>query len=211
MLKKIAPPLFMLVLANIISMPDLSATPDIKNQDQPMNVSTLLLPVNTLGEKGTRINLQFNFPKGFRCLQGEKFKDPQDLDDLALLEFIPEGERVDNWSEIITSNVFLGKSVKAGNLVEHIKENIVKIAENVKILEEESKTDDAAFETATVALAYTHNGRREVMRAVAYSGPADCTSIQYSSVVKENQSEDDAFQKEKAWMKDTKNIQIVKF
>lgn len=130
--------------------------------------------------------------------------------DLELLEFIPEDEDENNWSKIITTNLFLGKSVKADGFVQYMKETIVKIAKDSKILEE-NKTQADSFETATTTIAYTYNGHREVMRVIAYSGPLDCTSIQYTAVVKENQSDDNAFQKQKVWMEDTKNIQIIKF
>lgn len=200
--------LFLTIASSIlITVPSL-ATGSSKIPVEKVNVSTFLFPINTLAEKGARTQLSFSPPKGFRCLQKENLL--KGLNDLKMLEFIPEADNENSWSEIITSNVYVGKAVKANNLVSYIKKNIVEVSPEKRILEE-STAQTNFFETATLTIAYTDKGRREVVRIKAFSGPADCISIQYAVALKEGQTEENAFKKIKLWMEDPQNLQIIKF
>lgn len=200
----------------IVASGVLTSVPSLSKDDEKSGIHdlnsyaiVLLLPVNILEEKGARINLQVNTPKEFKCLQKEAFlKDATSI--APMLEFIPKKDNENNWSEILTSHTYIGKSLKADELISYMKENFVKNSTDPKILEEKTTQGDS-FDIVTITIAYTHNGRREVVRIKAFSGPADCVSIQYAVALKKGQTEVDAFKKVKLWMEDEKNLKTIKF
>ncbi|MCE3230327.1 MAG: hypothetical protein K0R52_255 [Alphaproteobacteria bacterium] len=213
---------FIAAVANVFSTvaTQFLAVESAKGKDLSSYSSTFLFPINCVGEQGTHIYLQFNSPKGFRCLQQELVSkalglNGSDSNNIGLLEtvpieFIPKDDSESSWSKIITFNMFIGKSVKADLLVSNMKEAIINNSKESKILEE-NKSQNDSFETANLAIAYTHNGRREVVRVVAFSGPLDCISIQYAALLKEGQTDDAVFQNVKSWMASPQSLQIVKF
>ncbi|MBM3468690.1 MAG: hypothetical protein FJX71_04590 [Alphaproteobacteria bacterium] len=182
-----------------------NAKSDLKNNLDGYNLQ-LLFPINVLGDKGARTNLKIQIPKGFRCLQ----KDQLLSGNYSLLEFIPEKDDENQWSEIITVNLFVGKSAQASKFNSYLKDRMVQAAEESKILED-NVTQGESFETAVLTLAYKHNGRREVVLVKTFSGPMDCVSVQYAVALKEGQTEDEAFKKVKAWMEDSQNLKPFKF
>lgn len=131
-----------------------------------------VLPVffssNALLEKGQRRGLKFKPPKEFRSLQ--------DSNNFEFLEFIPKGDDEHNWSEIITSSVFVGKSIKSADFTTIMRENIIQNAADPKVLEENILQKES-YEIATLAIAYTNKGRREVVRIKAFLRPLDCSAI----------------------------------
>lgn len=133
---------------------------------------TKLMPINATLKEGERINLVVTVPKGYKCLQ-ENLMD-------TFLEFIPQTDTDSyKWSEIITTVMYLGKCLKAEQIIDSLKNFIIKDDPSAKILDEATENKDV-YKSGSVTIMYTSNNRKEVMFAKYFAGPYDCSGFQYS-------------------------------
>ena len=166
--------------------------------------ANLLLPINTTLTPGKRVNLSVEVPRGFRAL-------PQP-ENAMINEFIPVTDKdVYAWSQIIVTQVFVGRGISAQYLVGSMKERIIQKPDtNVKVLFE-SAHDYNTYTTASMIISYTNpdQNRREVMLARYYSGPYDCSGFHYTISLSGNKSEADAVEKLKEFAE--KRTSLLKF
>lgn len=159
---------------------------------------TLSLPVNATLAEGKRVHLNVSIPKEYEHV-GNKFDAP-------IHEFIPQGEQVANWSEIIVTQAFVGKKIPAQHFAEEVKKGMVAQASHAKVIHHSHK-DHGTYSTATLTMKYTFKGRTEVMEAYYVSGPYDCSDVQYSIALSDKMTEHKALEKIKAFMKNHVSIQ----
>jgi hypothetical protein len=130
------------------------------------------LPINWTSDP--KINLEVSIPETFHSLQPmDQWKDAE------LIEFVPNGEEGENWSEIITINKYIGDKIDASTFVSLLKDQLLKKIENGKVLEE-SSTREENYTKATLSLSYDEKGGHEILSLQYFSGPFDCVGLQYT-------------------------------
>lgn len=142
---------------------------------------SFLLPVNWVFPN--KINLMVTIPENFVSVQ------PMDAwMDSPLIEFIPKGEDVNAWSQIITVNKFIGKQYSAVDLTDMILKNLIEKTSRNEVWSNK-KSDETAYKTASFGLTYVFDDKKEVIGAHYYSGPYDCVGVQYTIRPKKDSSE----------------------
>lgn len=130
------------------------------------------LPIDWVSQ--TQYDLEVIIPEGYSSLQ-----DFKDWEKATLIEFVPEGENGDNWSEIITIQKFIGQKIQADILVNLFKEKMLADVTNGKVwVDTQEKIQ--GYQKATLFLSYDYERRHEVMGGQYFSGPFDCVGVQYS-------------------------------
>lgn len=145
------------------------------------------LPVNW--SVTPQINLFVTIPKGYTSLQ--PFTE---WSEAALIEFVPDGEDGENWSEIITINKYVGQTLPADELIHFLKSHILEKVKNGKVWREEDEEHDA-YQEAQLGLSYDYNHRHEVLGVRAYTGPYDGVAIQYTIRPKQGEADRRAISK----------------
>ncbi|OJW54019.1 MAG: hypothetical protein BGO67_08115 [Alphaproteobacteria bacterium 41-28] len=140
----------------------------------------LLLPINHLSEK--RISLVVNIPKKYKPLGTFPSQS---------MEFIPEGDDEQKYSQIITINVFAGTGVSASTFLDKIKSGMESETPSFKLLKEDKK-DEGSYTMASLAATYEQHGRNEIVYMRYFSGPADLCGIQYAKPLGKNESPEQA-------------------
>lgn len=162
----------------------------------------LLLPVNAASRP--RVNLQVQIPSGFKSIQTLKeFESPTQ----TLLEFIPENEDPDNWTEIITVFKYIANQVSAPELVGRIKKSLIE-KNYAKVLTESNK-DFKNYKHATLAVDYIFQNHMEVLGMIYDSGPYDCSGVQYTIRPSREQTSAEVLKKINNFFKS--NTQIIEF
>ena len=192
-----------LLICNSLIVPASSLERKMQNYDFFFH-----LPIDLSREEGRRTNLKLMIPSKFRCLQQDKISNNSNLPEN--LEFIPQNDDEYNWSRIITSTAYVGKSIKAKDLIFHMKSMFLQNSVDLRILEESTSQIDS-IETAILSIIYTHKGRREFVRIKAFSGLFDCASVQYAIAIDKDVTEDNVLEEIKSWMEDTSNLELIKF
>lgn len=179
-----------------------------KLKDISQNTKMILLfPVNCLKENAltkSRLNLSISIPEDFCSVV--PFEDAMRAD---MSEFIPKTDKsVDEWSEMITAQKFVGRSISASQIVNHIKRGISQNANSYHLLDSIDKENSGYLESS-FAMTYTYNGRKEIVLGIYYSGPYDCSGFQYAIVLNAAMTEKMAQQKILNFIKN--NISIITF
>lgn len=161
-----------------------------------------LMPINwTVPEK---YNLAVQIPSNFESIQPMSVwatgKSP-------LIEFIPKGESADNWNEIITLNLFINKAISAEHFVKFLYDNMLEKTTNSKAWQEIKIERSPAYTAASAGISYEFAGRKEVFGCRYYSGPYDCSGIQYTIRPKKGESEQQAIEKIENYFRS--NTQVV--
>ncbi len=145
---------------------------DKAQKKHPSYALMLLFPVNVVNEK---INLKVEIPKNFKKL---------DNANSDLLEFIPATDKDPYaWSEIITVIPYIGKRIKAKEIVKTISEGIKQGGQNAIVLEEKY-TSNGQYDEAYAVIGYTNQSRMELIKMYAASGPYDSVVVQYTIHIK---------------------------
>lgn len=148
----------------------------------PTGYQAILLPVNNVVSAGKRINLSVEIPRGFRSL-------PQP-ENATIHEFIPITDKnVYAWSQIITTQAFIGRAIDAYHLLQMNKERMLQ-APDAKVIAE-SAHDYGTYATAMMIISYVNpkQNRQEIALISYYSGPYDCSGFQYTIAMIDNKSE----------------------
>lgn len=166
-----------------------------------------LLPINWTMPQGQKINLSVHTPNNFYC-----FHAPLIMKGIqpSLIEYLPKGENIESWSELITLVPLIGSKLDAKTLSDTIKQNFQRISSHLKILEETTSSEEG-YNTATLILSYSYKGRSEVVVSRVFSGPFDTVNVQYAAVLKNEQNPQHLAQRLKNWMNNKENVQIIKF
>lgn len=159
---------------------DVSDTKVLKNQKS----FSVLLPINAALKKGTRLNLAVEIPHNFKPIQ-----DPRE----TFVEFIPDTEHENDWSQIITTQTLIGKQIDCADFLNKIKQSIISGVNEFEIIENSMQSYDS-YKCATLTMAYRYR-RREIMFARYFSGPFDCSGVQYSIVINDQTSEEEALKR----------------
>lgn len=132
----------------------------------------ILMPIYLSSAENADINLLVQIPDYFRSIQ------PIDL--RPCREFIPKTDcDENNWSEIITTQTYPGMRMNAAEIIGSIKSGICSCATGVRVFENK-KTVHANYNSALLRMIYTTRGRKELLYAYYFSGPCDCSGLQYS-------------------------------
>ncbi|MBA3958015.1 MAG: hypothetical protein H0X51_06450 [Parachlamydiaceae bacterium] len=154
--------IFLLITAS------LSAAEPLINKETKL---TFMLPINWVPP--TKCNLVVTIPPGYKPLQM-----PSTWEEATLIEFVPQNESQDEWTEIISINKLIGKKMSASRLVDEIKSTFLKNHE-ARILQTKS-SHDLSYESAQMSAAYNFEKYHEVLGCRYYSGPYDCVGLQYT-------------------------------
>ena len=144
---------------------------------------TVLLPVDWTA--GKRQNLVVTIPKGYRSIQ-----PPSEWTKAPVVEFIPQGEGDHAWSEIITTQRLAGARASADKVVQVIRQNMAATATNIHVVM--STASKRSYQMAFYILKYRHQGREEMMGMQYFSGPHDCSGVQYTIRLGDQMSEHEA-------------------
>src|SRR5579859_4227716 len=181
---------FLLVLTLVINTCLLS-NQSIKTEDLKGYALTLSLPVNVTLPKCKRIHLNASIPKEFSPVNATL--------DAPMQEFIPSNEKVEKWSQIITTRAFLDQRVAAETMISGIKQGISSQVNQLKVIEEKIK-NYGIYTEGTLIIMYSYNSRTEVMAARYCSGPYDCSGVQYTILVSLKMTESMALNKVKTFL-----------
>ncbi|WP_139016824.1 hypothetical protein [Candidatus Odyssella thessalonicensis] len=147
------------------------------------NQSAMLLPINHLhmhDPQAKQVTLSLKVPKGFKPLQS--MSQPS-----TLLEFIPKDEDPFKWSQILTVSPYMGQQIQAANYVSLLSQRLC-LKAGASVIQKLSTHKYDLYDIAEAALTYTSDGRKEVIYLRVYAGPIDSVALQYTVVVKEQES-----------------------
>ena len=134
---------------------------------------TFLLPIEVAKQQ---VNLSVTVPKGYKSLQPLASFNKRDQ---VMIEYIPQNDSDNNWSEIITVNKFIGQKLSAKSFASILKIQFMSVAKNVKLIEDKS-SKEKNIEDAYFLMRYTHQQKQEVIGAKYFSGPYDSAGVQYT-------------------------------
>lgn len=134
---------------------------------------TLLLPVNW--DVDPKLNVAVKIPAGFKNLSSASELD----ENVSIIEYIPEQEDESNWTRRITLMKYIGKRFSAVMVASKLKGQIIAHISNPIIWDETISTKQN-YQQAFIGIEYLYQNKREVMGAQFFSGPYDCTGVQYA-------------------------------
>ena len=135
---------------------------------------TYSLPVNAASTP--RWHLVVSPPEGFYTLSDYV----QGILKNGLIEFIPEGESFDDWSKIFMVSLFLGKGLSADKVTSSFQKMIEGMGVNKMTLIQKDGKKEKDYSWSRLVTQYeTINGQVEMVYIEFYSGPFDCSGIQY--------------------------------
>lgn len=142
-------------------------------------VKQLILPVNS--PMGLFLNI--TLPKGYKNILNTS------TDFFSLFsEFIPENESENNWTNILTAQLIVGKSVTANTYINQLKNRFTSIPGSEIIYE--TTVQRCHYTKSELCIKYTINGRTEIVYIAAFSGPYDCAIFQNAKLINAHKKED---------------------
>ena len=177
-----------------------------------------ILPIDWSKEKEaskTRVNVLIRISKKFRCAY--PFADDETglismsnhFVKTGMIEFISKEDLTPyKWSEIITLNRFLGKQINASFLVDMLINQIKQECIRSHIIARHN-TEHQGCLSSFFSMAYDYDDRREIVYGAYYSGPYDCSGVQYAISLTDTMTEEKAKLKIEAFFKE--NVQVFKF
>ncbi len=154
----------------------------LEKANEKRYAQTFLLPINS----APRTSFLVKIPSGFKSVQ-----TLTEFEKGVMIEYIPQNEDVDHWSEIITVHKFIGMKLQATKIVNEVKNQLMLNTKDSKILINDKKGSIVAH----LLMQYTHEGVLEILSAYYYSGPYDCVGVQYTIRVSPGLSRDAALKK----------------
>ena len=145
---------------------------------------TFLLPVDVTKQP---INLSITVPKGYKSLQPL-------ASDQVMIEYIPQNDSGNNWSEIITVNKFIGKKISAKTFAGMLKIQLMSAAKGIQLIADTS-SKDKNIEEAYFLMRYTNQQKQEIIGAKYFSGPFDAAGVQYTIRLKHDLNAEAAIKK----------------
>ncbi|MBX3487411.1 MAG: hypothetical protein KF798_05880 [Candidatus Paracaedibacteraceae bacterium] len=145
---------------------------------QPVNHMTTPKISLSITIPGTYTRISVHTGEPIDILSNEK--------DTSICEFIPQGEMAASRSEIITTQLIVGKSLTAKNMVDGLRKNLSLYC-NGEVLSQ-SVTELKSYQTSELAMVHMYNCKREVVYVRYFSGPYDCTGIQFAKVIKNDEN-----------------------
>lgn len=161
---------------------------------------TFLLPVDVTKQP---VNLSVTVPKGYKSLQPLSGFGKREQ---VMIEYIPQNDSGDNWSEIITVNKFIGQKISAKTFASMLKTQFMSVAKNVKLIEDKS-SKEKNIEDAYFLMRYTHQQKQEIIGAKYFSGPFDAAGVQYTIRLNPDLNEEAAIKKIDDFFKN--NVQLM--
>lgn len=162
---------------------------------------TFLLPIDHANKPAT--NLKVTIPKGFTSIQPlNSFVSPN----AYIIEYIPNGESPNDWSEIITINKFIGKKIDVITFVNMLKTELAMKAKLNKVIFYDSKKD-LKTNKAEFIMQYLIDQKNEMIGVVYYSGAFDAAGTQYTIRLNKNMNAETAKNKIQAFFKD--NVSLI--
>lgn len=134
----------------------------------------MLLPVNV--SKG--LFLKVTTPPGF-SLGSSKSHDQGDEQKMFITEFVPNGETVENWTRIITTQAFVGLGDKASALLEAVYKGVVDTVGEDNVDDPNIYlTTQIGYTESFMQVAYRNKGMDERLVIKIFSGPSDTAVAQ---------------------------------
>jgi len=162
-----------LLILNIFCLNSVYSAPLQSLDELPANYKKVFsFPINIL--EGNTIILTAEVPAGFK--PGE---DLGKMIDAGLIEYIPEKENVNTWTEIITFVPIAGKQLSADTVVDNTATWIKEKTSDLAFVKRD-KIHTKKYDTSEAFIAYTANDQRELLWIYGASGPADTAVVQYT-------------------------------
>ncbi|CAO4837789.1 MAG: hypothetical protein CNLJKLNK_00674 [Holosporales bacterium] len=140
---------------------------------------TLVLPVNLpMG-----LSLCINLPKGYKNILNTSTEFFS-----LFCEFIPENESENNWTNILTVQHIVGKSVTAKTFINQLKNMFASMPGSEIICE--TIVQGSGHIKGELCIKYTVNGRTEIVYVAVFSGPYDCAIFQNAKVINTHKKEE---------------------
>ena len=135
---------------------------------------SILLPVN----ESEGIFAQLSVPNNFKLILSEQTQ-PRVEQQQTILEFIPEGEKAEGWSCILTAQSFVGSQIDAEQFVAMVFSGIESAfgKDNVDDPQVISNVY-AGYKDVFIKIVYNNQGVKEELRVYVASGPNDTAVIQ---------------------------------
>jgi len=161
---------------------------------------TFLLPIDVTKQP---INLKVTVPKGYKPLQA---LDAFSKREQVMVEYIPQNDNENNWSEIITVNKFIGQKISAKTFAAMVKIQMMSAAKGIKLIADIS-SKDKNIEEAYFLMRYRNQQKQEIIGAKYFSGTFDAAGVQYTIRLKPDLSEEAAIKKIDDFFKN--NVQLI--
>lgn len=140
---------------------------------------THILPVNATSTPKVHITVK---PLEEFVTEPESFKAFNDQV-ISIIEYIPKGESFEKWSKIITIQCLTGHCVTADKLINTVRYNIESQVKRLVVIKEETSKEGLYLVSRAVIQYQKHDGIVEILYMEYYSGPLDCSGIQYTEKV----------------------------
>ncbi len=175
------------VLLCLISQPTIAA-------DSCQTILKLPIETTLIKQQIYWFNLGITIPKHFKCCQ-KNLKN-------NFLEFIPNTENRDNWSETILSQMASGQEVHIFRLFETLKKKFQYSTSALTILEEciKYKGPDASFGHFSIIMSYEYNACKQVTLAKYFAGHDSYAGFQYTVALTPDMTENQAIEKLKTFV-----------
>ena len=149
----------------------LHTTSAMEQFDTQSDETNVLMPVCESTTDNRAVNLSVQIPDYFRLLQQTNSR---------CLEFIPKTDTDEyQWSEIVAVQSFAKLPVIAEKIVHNLCRGLQQGATRVQVLEN-SVSSYSKYKVATLRIAYTVAGFRKLLHAHYFSGPCNCSGVQYA-------------------------------
>lgn len=149
------------------------------------------------------INLKVTVPKGYKPLQA---LDAFSKREQVMIEYIPQNDNENNWSEIITVNKFIGQKISAKTFAAMVKIQMMSAAKGIKLIADIS-SKDKNIEEAFFLMRYRNQQKQEIIGAKYFSGTFDAAGVQYTIRLKPDLNEEAAIKKIDDFFKN--NVQLI--
>lgn len=163
------------------------ATAKQEDLEKALNID-MRLPINFV--KKPEITVSINIPGNFR-----PFLSLDQMNKSPMNEFFPKKDKsIDSWSELITTQAYLGNKVSAEQITDGLVDIFSKAARDVKIINRDQKVSKD-YAMSEFLMSFSHQGKRRVCFGRYYSGPYDCSGFQYAIQLVDGLTQEEAIKK----------------
>lgn len=169
----------------------------------PDHQKIFLLPVNVALPKGQRLNIKVAVPRDFTTAMQQTSADG------CFMEFVPNGENLNKWTQLMVVMALIGKRATVSDLQAYTKDGILSdSAERANVICDEVLNLDG-YTAATLIIIYKYHNHSEAIISRIYAGKYDLVQLQLSVAVKPNESADEVVKRLREFL--DKNTEVVRF
>lgn len=154
---------------------------------------TFLLPIDVTKKPGSFLSVII--PNNFKSIQNiNQFINQNSFG----IEYIPQNENPNNWSEIITIHKAIGAGLQAQEFLKQLKSGILANSKQGNIISQSNNH---------FIIKYQLNNKQEIIGVSYYSGPYDFAGVQYTIRLKDKETIEQGIERVETFFKN--NVMII--